>query len=112
MLGPHGAGKTTTVECIAGLRTPDGGSVRVLGLETARDPRAVRQRVGVQLQLATLPSWTRRLGLWWDRHVRPVHRVSRRSMEEGWSVVPVQTAAGAGQAEERGGQRRSAWSAG
>jgi ABC-2 type transport system ATP-binding protein len=56
VLGPNGAGKTTTVECIAGLRTPDGGTVRVLGLDPATDPQAVRQRVGVQLQAATLPS--------------------------------------------------------
>ena len=34
ILGPNGAGKTTTVECVSGLRTPDGGTVRVLD----RDP--------------------------------------------------------------------------
>jgi ABC-2 type transport system ATP-binding protein len=56
VIGPNGAGKTTTVECIAGLRKPDGGSVRVLGLDPARDPQAVRQRVGIQLQSATLPN--------------------------------------------------------
>jgi ABC-2 type transport system ATP-binding protein len=55
ILGPNGAGKTTTVECLAGLRIPDGGSVRVLGLDPAADPEAVRRRVGVQLQVATLP---------------------------------------------------------
>ncbi len=56
LLGPNGAGKTTTVECVAGLRTADGGSVRVLGLDPATDPQAVRQRVGIQLQSATLPN--------------------------------------------------------
>jgi ABC-2 type transport system ATP-binding protein len=56
VLGPNGAGKTTTVECVAGLRTPDGGTVRVLGLDPATDAAAVRQRVGIQLQSATLPS--------------------------------------------------------
>jgi ABC-2 type transport system ATP-binding protein len=55
ILGPNGAGKTTTVECAAGLRRPDSGMVRVLGLDPARDPDAVRQRVGVQLQHAVLP---------------------------------------------------------
>lgn len=56
VLGPNGSGKTTTVETAAGLRRPDSGSVRVLGLDPARDPDAVRQRVGVQLQSAVLPS--------------------------------------------------------
>jgi ABC-2 type transport system ATP-binding protein len=55
ILGPNGAGKTTTVECAAGLRRADSGTVRVLGLDPARDPDAVRQHVGVQLQHAVLP---------------------------------------------------------
>jgi ABC-2 type transport system ATP-binding protein len=41
VLGPNVAGKTTTVEGVAGLRRPDGGSVRVLGPDPARDPEAV-----------------------------------------------------------------------
>ncbi|MFP5282437.1 MAG: ABC transporter ATP-binding protein [Actinomycetes bacterium] len=56
VVGPNGAGKTTTVETAAGLRRPDSGTVRVLGLDPARDPDAVRQRVGVQLQAAVLPT--------------------------------------------------------
>lgn len=56
VLGPNGSGKTTTVECIAGLRHPDGGSVRVLGHDPAREPATVRERVGVQLQHAALPA--------------------------------------------------------
>ena len=56
ILGPNGAGKTTTVECCEGLRRPDGGSVRVLGLDPLRDARALRPRVGVMLQDGGLPS--------------------------------------------------------
>ena len=56
VLGPNGAGKTTTVETAAGLRRPDAGTVRVLGLDPATDPAGVRQRVGVQLQQAVLPN--------------------------------------------------------
>jgi ABC-2 type transport system ATP-binding protein len=48
LLGPNGAGKTTTVEIAEGFRTPDGGSVRVLGLDPC-DP-ALRARVGVMPQ--------------------------------------------------------------
>jgi ABC-2 type transport system ATP-binding protein len=55
ILGPNGAGKTTTVEIIEGLRTPDGGTVRVLGLDPRRDRAELRRRVGAQLQESELP---------------------------------------------------------
>jgi len=54
IVGVNGAGKTTTVETIAGLRTPDGGRVRVLGLDPRRDRTALRQVLGVQVQRAAL----------------------------------------------------------
>jgi len=47
ILGPNGAGKTTTLSCIEGHRAPDGGTVRVLGLDPARDGRELRRRIGV-----------------------------------------------------------------
>ena len=50
LLGPNGAGKTTTIEMLEGLRPPDAGTVRVLGLEWARDAQAIRASIGVQLQ--------------------------------------------------------------
>src|SRR5215203_470427 len=50
LLGPNGAGKTTTVETCEGYRRPDGGTVRVLGLDPVADARALRPRVGVMLQ--------------------------------------------------------------
>lgn len=54
ILGANGAGKTTLVEMIAGLRTPDTGSVQVLGLHPSRDRARLRQVLGVQLQDAYL----------------------------------------------------------
>src|SRR5262249_4087370 len=50
LLGPNGAGKTTTVEICEGFRAPDGGTVRVLGLDPVRDARVLKPRVGVMLQ--------------------------------------------------------------
>ncbi len=50
LLGPNGAGKTTTVEIIEGYRQPDGGTVRVLGVDPARAGRDHRARVGLMLQ--------------------------------------------------------------
>lgn len=45
-LGPNGAGKTTTIRCLLDLIRPDGGTVRVLGIDPQRDPVAVRARTG------------------------------------------------------------------
>lgn len=45
LLGHNGAGKTTTLKMIAGLLKPDGGSLKVLGLDVAQEPIAVKQRI-------------------------------------------------------------------
>ncbi len=50
LLGPNGAGKTTTVEIVEGYRRADDGTVRVLGLDPARDGAALRARIGLMLQ--------------------------------------------------------------
>jgi ABC-2 type transport system ATP-binding protein len=50
VLGPNGAGKTSTIECCEGYRRPDGGSVRVLGLDPIAEAAALRPRIGVMLQ--------------------------------------------------------------
>jgi ABC-2 type transport system ATP-binding protein len=54
ILGPNGSGKTTTVECVAGLRKPDSGTVRVAGFDPVADRAAITKLVGVQLQQAGL----------------------------------------------------------
>jgi ABC-2 type transport system ATP-binding protein len=55
LLGRNGAGKSTTVDCLAGLRVPDHGRIRVAGLDPRQDRREVRQLLGVQLQESQLP---------------------------------------------------------
>jgi ABC-2 type transport system ATP-binding protein len=55
MVGPNGSGKTTTIECIEGLREPDEGQISVLGLDPWRDVYELRERTGIQLQSANLP---------------------------------------------------------
>ncbi len=50
VLGPNGAGKTSTIECCEGYRRPDGGTVRVFGLDPIADAARLRPRVGVMLQ--------------------------------------------------------------
>lgn len=55
LLGPNGAGKTSTLESLEGLRLPDGGSLRVAGVDPAREARRLRNVIGVQLQSSGLP---------------------------------------------------------
>jgi ABC-2 type transport system ATP-binding protein len=61
LIGPNGSGKTTTVECVQGLRGRDGGEVSVLGLDPATERSALGPRIGCQLQEAALPD---RIRVW------------------------------------------------
>ena len=56
ILGPNGAGKTTIVECAIGLRSPDSGTIRLLGLDPHADREQVHEIVGVQLQASAQPA--------------------------------------------------------
>lgn len=61
LLGPNGSGKTTTVECIQGLRHPDDGDIDVLGMDPRHDRVRLRRSLGSQLQDAALPD---RIRVW------------------------------------------------
>jgi ABC-2 type transport system ATP-binding protein len=61
LLGPNGSGKTTTVECLQGLRRADAGDLDVFGLDPVTSPLRVRRLVGSQLQNSALPE---RLKVW------------------------------------------------
>ena len=50
LLGHNGAGKSTTIDLILGLKAQDGGSAEILGMEAAKHRKQVFERVGVQLQ--------------------------------------------------------------
>src|SRR3954468_19205056 len=54
LLGPNGSGKTTTVECIIGLRDPDAGDIEVCGIDARRRPHDVKQKIGAALQTTAL----------------------------------------------------------
>ena len=53
-LGPNGAGKTTTIRMLLGLLRPTSGQARVLGLDPARQTKAMQARVGYMSQIFTL----------------------------------------------------------
>jgi ABC-2 type transport system ATP-binding protein len=55
ILGPNGAGKTTTIEVCEGYRAADAGTVRVLGLDPARNLQKLLPRIGVMLQSGGIP---------------------------------------------------------
>ncbi|MGB6836815.1 MAG: ABC transporter ATP-binding protein [Dehalococcoidia bacterium] len=61
LIGPNGSGKTTTVECIQGLRRPDSGSIQVLGFDPQLQRRELRRHIGCQLQKSALPD---RIKVW------------------------------------------------
>ena len=50
LLGHNGAGKSTTIDLILGLKTPDRGTAKILGMDAAKHRKRVFERVGVQLQ--------------------------------------------------------------
>jgi ABC-2 type transport system ATP-binding protein len=61
IVGPNGSGKTTTVECLQGLRSADAGQLRVLGLDPGTHGSELRRRIGCQLQASALPD---RIRVW------------------------------------------------
>jgi len=46
LIGPDGAGKTTTIRLLCGLLRPDGGQIRVLGKDPVKNHRAITTQVG------------------------------------------------------------------
>jgi ABC-2 type transport system ATP-binding protein len=61
ILGPNGSGKTTTVRVLATLLKPDSGQAIVGGIDVIKNPKAVREIIGLSGQYAavdeTLTGW-------------------------------------------------------
>jgi daunorubicin resistance ABC transporter ATP-binding subunit len=76
LLGPNGAGKTTFVSAVATLLRPDSGTIRVAGVDASRDPKQVREIIGLAGQYASIePAMT---GLENLRMVARLFGLSRR----------------------------------
>src|SRR6478736_209916 len=54
LLGPNGAGKTTAVRILTTILRPDAGRATVLGIDVAKHPQAVRERIGLAGQYAAV----------------------------------------------------------
>jgi ABC-2 type transport system ATP-binding protein len=103
MLGPNGAGKTTTIEICEGLLDPDGGEVRVLDRSWSRDAKALRARLGIQLQETQLAEkLTVRETLTLFRSFFP----SGRDVEDVIALVELQEKANARVGGLSGGQKQ------
>ena len=50
LVGPDGAGKTTTMRMLAGVMAPDGGSAMVAGYDVVRDPEGVKNHISYMPQ--------------------------------------------------------------
>ena len=88
LLGPNGSGKTTTLECIIGLREPDAGEIEVCGIDARRRPHDVKQKVGAALQTTALqdkitPREALRLfGSFFREKAAPAEMLERFSLEQ------------------------------
>ncbi|HLJ68016.1 MAG TPA: ABC transporter ATP-binding protein [Chloroflexota bacterium] len=103
LLGPNGAGKTTTIEILEGYRRPDGGRVRVLGLDPIAEGSALKSRIGVMLQEGGLyPAITPREAL---RLFARFYR-SPRDPEELLRLVGLEAAAATRFRRLSGGQKQ------
>jgi ABC-2 type transport system ATP-binding protein len=59
LIGPNGSGKTTALKAFLGLCPLDGGEVRVLGRDPARERKALMSHVGYIADVGILPRWMR-----------------------------------------------------
>jgi len=89
LVGPDGAGKTTLLRLAAGLLRVDEGALRVLGIDVARDPQAVQERISYMPQ---------RFGLYEDLSVQEnldlyadLHGVSRGARRERYARLMAMT---------------------
>ena len=55
LIGPNGSGKTSTVECLEGLRKPTGGKIELFGRDPHRNRRQIYEKIGIQLQETEYP---------------------------------------------------------
>ena len=77
LLGPTGAGKTTTLRLVAGLEKPDAGTVRLAGRDVTRDPPAARDTAFVFQQYSLYPHLTV-----YDNLAFPLRSPARREPED------------------------------
>jgi ABC-2 type transport system ATP-binding protein len=108
LLGPNGAGKTTTLRMLTTLLPIDSGNARVAGLDVARQPGQVRERIGYVSQLGgsdELATGRENLMLQGRLFGTPKAEVAR-SVEEVLQILDIADIADRRAKTYSGGQRR------
>lgn len=59
LLGHNGAGKSTTIEMVLGLKHPDDGEARIFGKDARKHRKEIFEKIGVQLQASNYQSQIR-----------------------------------------------------
>ncbi|MFC5973051.1 ABC transporter ATP-binding protein [Halomarina salina] len=86
-LGANGAGKTTTIKLLTGQRTPDEGSVSVLGRDPSADPVETRRHLGVLPEREDPPSFmTPREYFAFVGRVRDIDDETLAARIDGWTT--------------------------
>ncbi len=101
ILGPNGAGKTTLISILATLLLPDGGSVRVLGLDALKQATQLRRRINLASGAAkfvwslsveeNLRFYGRLYGLWGHTLTDRVREMVALFELEAWRRAPFET---------------------
>jgi ABC-2 type transport system ATP-binding protein len=104
LVGPNGAGKTTLVEIAEGLRKPDSGSARVLGMAPGPRNEALLRRIGVQTQSS--PFFTRLTAREHLHTVAALYRAPAESAERALAMVDLEDTGDVRVDRLSGGQRQ------
>ncbi|TDU04471.1 Nod factor-specific ABC transporter NodJ protein [Streptomyces sp. 846.5] len=108
IVGQNGAGKTTLMRMLSCTLVPDSGTMEILGVQSNRDPRAIKARIGVVPQGMTLDPELRvreNLTAFARYHGLDRAEANRRS-EEGLESVGLADHAANGIEELSGGMQR------
>ena len=107
-LGPNGAGKSTTINMLCTLLRPTGGRAAVAGIDVARDPGAVRSRIGLVFQDPALDEQlTARENLDFHAFLYNVPRATRRErVDSVLAMVELKDRAGSKVMTFSGGMKR------
>lgn len=104
IVGPNGSGKTSTVECIEGIREADGGEINLMGFGPKVGHYTYNKLFGAQLQESSLPARIR---------VREVLQLFSEYYRDSWDVNDLLDRVGFEPAQHRqyfdalsGGQKR------